>query len=129
MSECNRFNNSKLKVFRFDPEVKKGPYFEYYNIPVISENMSVLEALRYVVSHIDPTLAFRDYFCKTNQCGMCVMQINGVNSFACHTKIEKEMEIKPAKNYPVIKDLVVDFGKADKYSCICDGVLQVYRGC
>lgn len=100
----------KVKVFRYDPSEDFKPKYVEYLIP-FQENMSILQVLRYIHENIDPTLSFRDTFCKTNQCGLCAMMINGKPAFACHTKLNKEdITVEPLYKYPVIKDLVVDFG-------------------
>ena len=114
-----------VRVFRFDPEKDDKPRYKEYDVPV-EEGMSVLRALRYIYEHFDGSLAFRDYFCRTNQCGMCGMLVNGKPAFACNRKLEKETTIEPLAGFPVIKDLIVDFGK--KTRCTPDQLLVVRSG-
>jgi fumarate reductase iron-sulfur subunit len=99
-----------VKVFRFNPETDEKPRFDRYKIPY-GEGMSVLQALRYIYEKLDGSLAYKDYFCKTNQCGMCAMKVNGRPVFACNTKLEKETVIEPLPNFPIIRDVVVDTGR------------------
>jgi fumarate reductase iron-sulfur subunit len=85
---------ARVKVFRFNPEMDKKPRYESYEVP-LEEGMSVLRGLRYIYENLDGTLAYKDYFCKTNQCGMCAMKVNGRPVFACNAKLEKETVIEP----------------------------------
>lgn len=101
---------AKIKIFRFNPEIDSEPRYERYDVP-IEEGMSILQALRYIYENLDGTLAYKDYFCKTNQCGMCAMKVNGRPVFACNTKLEKETVIEPLPNFPIIRDVVVDTGR------------------
>ena len=101
---------AKVKVFRFNPEGDERPRYESYSVP-FEEGTSVLQALRYIYENLDGTLAYKDYFCKTNQCGMCAMKVNGRSVFACNTKLEKETVIEPLPNFPIIRDVVVDTGR------------------
>lgn len=71
----------------------------------------VLDALIKIKNEIDPTLTFRRS-CREGICGSCAMNINGVNTLACITKIDPNPS-KPLKIYPlphmyVVKDLVPD---------------------
>ena len=101
---------ARVKVFRFNPELDKKPRYDIFEVPM-EEGMSVLRGLRYIYENLDGTLAFKDYFCKTNQCGMCAMKVNGRSVFACNTKLEKEAVIEPLPNFPIIRDVVVDTGR------------------
>jgi succinate dehydrogenase/fumarate reductase iron-sulfur protein len=99
-----------VKVFRFNPEADEKPRYERYKVP-LEKGMSVLQALRYIYENLDATLAYKDYFCTTNQCGMCAMKVNGRPVFACNTKLEKETIVEPLPNFPIIRDVVVDTGR------------------
>jgi len=105
----------KIKIRRFNPGdmESSGAYTQAYMIEV-TEGMSVLEALQKIVDEEDPTLAYRRS-CRAAICGSCAMRINGFSKLACHTQIMEEYRkrgevlIEPLSNYPVLKDLVVDF--------------------
>jgi succinate dehydrogenase/fumarate reductase iron-sulfur protein len=101
---------AKIKIFRFNPEIDSKPRYEHYDVPM-EEGISILQALRYIYENLDGTLAYKDYFCKTNQCGMCAMKVNGRPVFACNTKLERETVIEPLPNFPIIRDVVVDTGR------------------
>lgn len=99
-----------FKIERFDPDVDKEPYFKTYEVKTEKE-MSVLEALFYIVENLDGSLAFR-YSCRGAVCGSCAMRINGKNRLACQTLIKtlraKTITVASLPHLPIIKDLVVD---------------------
>jgi succinate dehydrogenase / fumarate reductase iron-sulfur subunit len=79
----------------------------------VARGSTVLEVLIRVKNEIDGTLSLR-YSCRSAICGSCAMDINGTEKLACRTSVRQEYErhgrlaIAPLKNFPVIKDLVVD---------------------
>merc|ERR1712039_426769 len=78
-------------IYRWDPE-KPGdkPRMEEYKV--------------------DPSLTFRRS-CREGICGSCAMNIGGVNTLACLSKIDtnaKVTKIYPLPHMYVIKDLVPD---------------------
>lgn len=105
----------KIKIRRFNPNDIESPepYTQAYMIKV-SPKMTVLEALQKIVDEEDPSLAYRRS-CRAAICGSCAMKINGFSKLACHTSIMAEYEkkgevfIEPIANYPVLKDLIVNF--------------------
>jgi succinate dehydrogenase/fumarate reductase iron-sulfur protein len=110
-----------FKIARFDPDKDKEPRFQTYEVPAEKE-MSVLEALFYIVENLDGSLAFR-YSCRGAVCGSCAMRINGQNRLACQTLIKKlgsdTITISPLPHLAVQKDLIVDMaGFFDKYEKI-----------
>lgn len=98
----------KVKVFRFNPDTDKNSYFQTFNFPYL-KGMTVLDALNYIQEHLDPTLSFR-WECRSGICGTCGIMFNKKPVLACKTLIDpgKISVIKPLKNFPVEKDLVVD---------------------
>lgn len=110
-----------VTIERFDPDCDPVPYFKTYEVPAEKE-MSVLEALFYIVENLDGSLAFR-YSCRGAVCGSCAMRINGKNRLACQTLIKtlqaKTITISPLPHLPVQKDLIVDMGRFfEKYEMI-----------
>jgi len=105
----------EIKVFRFDPTGDEKPRFQEYEI-VKDEKMSVLSALQYIYRNLDASLSIQGYYCYRKLCTVCMLRINGKNKLGCRTLVEDNMTIEPVKQYPLIKDLVVDFsaGKASK---------------
>ncbi len=98
-----------LKIFRYDPDVKT-PWYKDYQVPM-AEGLTVEKALFYIADHSDDPPAFRPYMCNRGQCACCVLTINGKNMRACTTRVTKQMTLEPIHQYPVLRDLVVDFGK------------------
>jgi succinate dehydrogenase / fumarate reductase iron-sulfur subunit len=88
---------------------------------------TLLGALEYIKGELDGSLTFRRS-CRASICGSCAMVVNGRTRLACKTKVmdlvngneskniapvsmagtEGRIEISPARNQPVLKDLVVD---------------------
>ncbi len=101
-----------VKICRYNPETDNSPFFqEFMGIEWINDE-SVLDLLLRLKDNYDPSITFR-YSCKCTICGSCAMLINGVAKHACVTKINslkdgEVITIEPLKNFPVIKDLVVD---------------------
>ncbi len=102
-----------FKIERFDPDQDTAPHYQTYEVTTEKE-MSVLEALFYIVENLDGTLAFR-YSCRGAVCGSCAMRINGQNRLACQTLIKtlraKTITVSPLPHLPIIKDLVVDMDR------------------
>lgn len=98
-----------FKVFRFDPDNDKTPYFQDYQVPD-RKGMTVLEGLYYILENLDPTIAFRSS-CRMGVCGSCAMHINGQYGLACETQVAtlgNTVTIRPLAHLKVIRDMVVD---------------------
>ena len=123
----------KAKVFRFNPETDALPKYQTYEVPWVapdefqSERGNVLQVLKAIYESLDATLAFPYYCCGYKFCNGCMMTINGVPTHACGYMVEPgdEVVLEPMKGYPVIRDLVVDWGR--KY-VTADGIVEVSRG-
>ncbi len=102
---------TNLKIFRFNPETDSVPYYRLYTVPW-TEGLTLLAALRLIYVQIDRTLGFRNYFCGRGLCTGCRVTVDGTVKKACHVILEsgREYVLEPLKNYPVIRDLAVDFG-------------------
>ena len=104
--------NVKFKIYRYNPEVKKKPYMQEYNITVDSPSTKVLAALE-MIKKQDPTLAIRRS-CGEGVCGSDGMNINGKNRLACITPISElgtTVTLRPLPGLPVIRDLIVDMNQ------------------
>jgi len=102
----------QFAIYRWDPD-KKGdkPHLQTYDVDLNECGPMVLDALIKIKNEVDPTLTFRRS-CREGICGSCAMNIGGINTLACISKIDTNTS-KPAKIYPlphmyVIKDLVPD---------------------
>ena len=100
-----------LKISRFNPSVGASPKFSEYKIPV-QKWTTVLDAILHVKQNLDHSVGVR-YSCRQASCGSCGMRINGYPRLACYTKISElnsdVITVEPMFNFPVIRDLVVDF--------------------
>ena len=100
-----------LRVKKFDPESDARPHWRDYTVEAARE-MTLLSALLKIKSEVDGTLTFRAS-CRAAICGSCLMQVNGVQKLACRVSLRDEMarhgriDVGPAANLPVIRDLVV----------------------
>jgi succinate dehydrogenase/fumarate reductase-like Fe-S protein len=102
---------TRLRIFRFNPESDPAPSYRVYEVPW-TEGLTLLAALRMIYGRIDRTLGFRNYFCGRGLCTGCRVTVDGTVKKACHVLLEagREYLVEPIKNYPIIRDLVVDFG-------------------
>lgn len=100
-----------FKIYRWDPEnPMQAPYLSTYPVDLNTCGPMVLDALIKIKDEQDPTLTFRRS-CREGICGSCAMNINGSNTLACLSYIDKKAKI--TKIYPlphmyVLKDLVPD---------------------
>jgi succinate dehydrogenase / fumarate reductase, iron-sulfur subunit len=110
-----------LKVRRFQPETREGPYWESFDVD-LDPTLSVLDGLLQAKDRDDGSLAVR-CSCRAAICGSCGMKINGESGLACKTQIgdasawanrkdkrskSEPIVVEPMGNMPVIKDLVTD---------------------
>src|SRR5215218_5971447 len=120
-----------LKVRRFNPEERQGPYWETFDVD-LDPTLSVLDGLLQAKDREDGSLAVR-CSCRAAICGSCGVKINGQSTLACKTMLEEaqsyaeshavaaqeggdktagngrtEIVVEPMGNMPVIKDLVTD---------------------
>ncbi|XP_019874796.1 succinate dehydrogenase [ubiquinone] iron-sulfur subunit, mitochondrial [Aethina tumida] len=101
-----------FSIYRFNPEdPSKKPYMQEYTVDMNNCGPMVLDALIKIKNEIDPTLTFRRS-CREGICGSCAMNIGGVNTLACISKIDtsssKSTKIYPLPHMYVVKDLVPD---------------------
>ncbi|MEM0155040.1 MAG: succinate dehydrogenase/fumarate reductase iron-sulfur subunit [Thermoplasmataceae archaeon] len=98
-----------LSIFRQDPALEAEGKFVDYEVPT-EDGMVVLDAVKYVETHIDPTLSLR-WNCKAGKCGSCSAEINRKPSLMCKTRVDeagKHITVAPMAAFPLIKDLVTD---------------------
>jgi len=105
-------NRAYLKVYRYNPEIDTAPYYQDYDIPVAEEKMNLLQALEYIYSEKDATLAFRKYSCGFQFCNSCMLLINGKPGHACLHIVEPgaEITVAPLKKKQVLRDLIAGGG-------------------
>lgn len=101
-----------LEIYRWNPEHKEvKPHMQKYVVDLNLFPPMILDALLYIKNYMDQTLTFRRS-CREGICGSCAMNINGINTLACISRIDENLA-KPLKIYPlphmyVIRDLVPD---------------------
>lgn len=87
---------------------------ESFEVP-FEPGQSVLDGLRWVRVHVDPTLAFRFSCINANACKECMMQIDGKTTYACTARLEaRAMLIEPLPNKALIRDLVTEIAPPDE---------------
>jgi len=102
----------KIDVYRWNPELPGDkPRMQTYEVDLDSCGPMMLDALIKIKNEIDPTLTLRRS-CREGICGSCSMNIGGVNTLACISKIDtntsKTTKVYPLPHMYVIKDLVPD---------------------
>jgi len=101
-----------LQVARYRPERDSDVSFQEYEIPYAKEWV-VLDGLNYIKDRIDGTLSYR-WSCRMGICGSCGMMVNGEPKLTCATFLTDygsgPVRIEPLRNFPVIRDLVVEIG-------------------
>jgi succinate dehydrogenase / fumarate reductase iron-sulfur subunit len=99
-----------FRVFRFARGDAAPRYEEFPGVPVHAGS-TVLEALRWIQVHRDPSLGIR-HSCLHASCGTCGLRVNGVEGLACVTPAAGlrvgSITVEPLANIPVLYDLVVD---------------------
>lgn len=101
----------KIEVFRYRPEGDGQPAFDTYDVPYEDEWV-ILDALNYIKDNIDGSLSYR-WSCRMGVCGSCGMMVDGEPVLTCaafcHTYAPGPVRVEPLANFPVVRDLVIDF--------------------
>jgi fumarate reductase iron-sulfur subunit len=102
----------KLQVARYRPEQESEVTFDEFEVPC-PKDWVVLDGLNHVKDQIDGTLAYR-WSCRMGICGSCGMTVNGEPKLTCATFLHEyapgPIRVEPLRNFPVIRDLIVDIG-------------------
>jgi len=87
---------------------------ERFEVPFVP-GQTVLDGLRYIRAHFDPTLAFRFSCINANACKECMMLVDGDVEYACTTRLrEGEMTLLPLPKKKLIGDLVTEIAPPDE---------------
>ncbi len=101
----------QVKVFRFDPDTDKEPYFREYTVP-FQKGMSAMNALDYIYQNLDGTIAYYDHAgCSLGICARCTGRINGKPGLLCQTEVTGDLTLEPVNASKVLKDLVTTRGR------------------
>ncbi len=99
----------RVRVFRFKRGDDEHRYDEF-DVPV-TERSTVLDALRWIQLHHDPSLALR-HSCFHASCGTCGVRVNGREGLGCVTALSDvsgdTVTVEPLANLPVLNDVVSD---------------------
>ena len=102
----NNTKTAQLRVWR--GASRDDGHFDLFEVP-FEEGMSVLDALRWIRSHNDSTLAFRYSCINANACKTCMASIDGSVEYTCLAKLTPEtMTVEPLPKRAIIRDLVTD---------------------
>lgn len=103
-----------LKVWRGSAQDEGR--FQTYEVP-FEEGMSVLDALRWIRTHVDSSLAIRYSCVNANACKTCMALVDGVVEYACTARLKAAgATVAPLPKRPVIRDLVTDTVPAEEKS-------------
>ncbi len=103
-------NLRKFQIYRWVPEDGENPRVDTYFVDLDKCGPMVLDALIWIKTNIDPTLAFRRS-CREGICGSCAMNIDGQNHLACiygMDEVKGDIRIYPLPHTQVVRDLVPD---------------------
>jgi succinate dehydrogenase / fumarate reductase iron-sulfur subunit len=110
----------KLKIFRYDPQKDKEPYYQTYEVEA-DPMERLLDCLNRIRWEQDPTLSYR-WSCGHGVCGSDGVRINGICGLPCQKLVKdlkEEVLIEPLPVFKVIKDLIVDLDPFfEKYNSI-----------
>ena len=88
--------------------VNEEPRHDNFEVP-FEEGMSVLDALRWIRSNLDSTLAIRYSCINANACKTCMALVNGEVEYTCIVKLTPGIiTVEPLPKRPLIRDLVTD---------------------
>ena len=101
-----------MQVTRYRPEEESGESVQEYEVSC-SKDWVVLDGLNYIKDRLDGSLSYR-WSCRMGVCGSCGMTVNGEPKLTCETFLSEygrgPVRVEPLKNFPVIRDLVVEIG-------------------
>ena len=95
-----------LKIWR-GSDVNAGRW-EIHDVP-FEPGQSVLDGLRWIRVHHDPTLAIRFSCINANACKECMIELDGKTVYACTARLQPgEMTLSPLSNKKLVRDLVTE---------------------
>jgi fumarate reductase iron-sulfur subunit len=101
-----------VEVARYRPELETEPVMQSYEVP-LRPDWAILDGLNHIKDHLDGTLSYR-WSCRMGICGSCGMTVNGEPKLTCATFLTDyapgPVRVEPLRNFPVVRDLVVDIG-------------------
>ncbi len=87
---------------------------DIFEVP-FEPGQSVLDGLRWIRVHQDPSLAFRFSCINANACKECMMEVDGKVVYACMARLlDADMHLAPLANKPLVRDLVSEIAPPDE---------------
>jgi len=103
---------ARLRIHRGTPGT--AGRFEVHEVP-FEPGQTVLDALRWIRIHRDPSLAIRFSCINANACKECMINVDGKTVYACMTRLtESETTLEPLPNKTLIADLVTEIAPPDE---------------
>ena len=103
-----------LPALKATLKVRRGATWQSWEVP-FEQGQTVLDGLRWIRVHRDPSLAIRFSCINANACKECMIQVDGKTVYACTTRLaEGEMSLEPLPNKKLIKDLVTEIAPPDE---------------
>jgi succinate dehydrogenase/fumarate reductase-like Fe-S protein len=97
---------ARLRIWR--GAAREQGEWDSYEVP-FEQGQSVLDGVRWIRSHHDPSLAIRFACINANACKECMIEVDGKTVYACTTRLEpREMVLAPLSNKPLVRDLVTE---------------------
>ena len=98
--------HAQLKIWR--GRDRAAGHWETYEVP-FDPGQSVLDGLRWIRAHRDPSLAIRFSCINANACKECMIELDGKTVYACTARLEpRAMTLAPLANKTLVRDLVTD---------------------
>jgi succinate dehydrogenase/fumarate reductase-like Fe-S protein len=91
-----------------------APRTESHEVP-FEPGQSVLDGLRWIRVHRDPSLAIRYSCTNANSCKECMVRLDGKTVYACTARLEaRAMRVEPLPNKALVRDLVTEIAPPDE---------------
>jgi succinate dehydrogenase/fumarate reductase-like Fe-S protein len=95
-------------------KIRRGGAYQEFEVP-FEQGQTVLDGLRWIRAHRDPSLAIRFSCINANACKECMVQVDGKTVYACTTRLAAgEMTLEPLPNKKLVKDLVTEVAPPDE---------------
>jgi succinate dehydrogenase/fumarate reductase-like Fe-S protein len=95
-----------LRIWR--GSAREDGRFETFEVP-FEPGQSVLDGLRWLRSHREPSLAVRFSCINANACKECMIQLDGETVYACTARLKpRQMTLTPLPNKNLVRDLVTE---------------------
>jgi succinate dehydrogenase/fumarate reductase-like Fe-S protein len=108
----SKSKTARLRISRGSPG--EARHYNDFDVPY-EDGMSVLDALRWIRTNRDGTLAIRYSCINANACKTCMALVNGEVEYTCIAKLTPDViTVEPLPKRPLIRDLVTDIVPEDE---------------